>query len=261
MTDAWNGSLYAANTAHHRKHDAEFLETLEIRPTDHILDLGAGVGDFTKSLAALSEGGRILGVDASPSQIDLAMQSTTPGVEFRVGRAQDLDRVVHGETFDLVVSRAVLHWIPGTEHPRVLTAVLNVLRPGGVFRAEFGGDGQIAAVREVLDEESERLGGPRSPWFFPTAEAYRALLETVGFRLSAGFVRLLHQRRAMPTAEALVEYLRSQVFLAYDGGMDSERRDRFRERCADRVRKELRRADGSYDLDFVRLDLLAHGAT
>src|SRR5690349_12492028 len=36
----WDGASYAANTGHHREHDAWFLERFPIRPTDRLLDLG-----------------------------------------------------------------------------------------------------------------------------------------------------------------------------------------------------------------------------
>jgi trans-aconitate 2-methyltransferase len=255
--DCWDGELYAANAAHHRRADDAFLATLPLRPTDRVLDLGCGTGEFTNKLAALVPEGLVVGLDASQSQIAVALPRKAHNVELVVGRADELDPLLAGFDFDVVVSRAVLHWIPEPLHPKVLAAIRARLRPGGLLRVEFGGSGQIDAVRLLLDEESKRMNGPTSPWFFPTVATYTALLEGAGFDTKSGFVRLLQQRRAIPTFEALAGYLRSQVFLAYEASMSSETRRLFRARSEERASAELRRADGSYDLDFVRMDALS----
>ena len=68
----WDGKGYAANTGHHRVHDAAFLETLRLTRTDRVLDLCCGSGDFTRTIADLVSEGRVLGLDAQPSMIDEA---------------------------------------------------------------------------------------------------------------------------------------------------------------------------------------------
>jgi trans-aconitate 2-methyltransferase len=133
--------------------------------------------------------------------------------------------------------------------------VRRVLRDGGLFRAEFGGAGQIVATRAILDEESAALGGPASPWYFPTPEGYAGAVEAAG--LSVRRIGLVRQRRAMPDAAALTGWLRSQVLLAYLPGLPADAHEEFLRRVETRATGELRRADGSYDQDYVRLDLLA----
>jgi ubiquinone/menaquinone biosynthesis C-methylase UbiE len=256
--DAWEGRLYAANTGHHRRYDDAFLQTVALRAGDSVLDLGCGVGDFTERLAAIVA--RVVGLDASRSQLAIARTRGLDRVEWLEGRAQDLDAVLGARVFDAVVSRATLHWIPAADHPALLRAILRHLAPDGVFRAEFGGRGQIAQVCSILDRESTAVGGPTTPWFFPNEATYRPWLEEAGFDLGAGFVRLFDQRRAMPTRESLIGYLRSTVFFAYDAEMTEAARTEFRARSEARALTELQRADGSYDLDFVRMDVRAHAS-
>ena len=255
--DAWDGSLYAANTAHHRQHDDAFLSSVTIRPTDRILDLGCGTGDFTRKLATLVPKGFVTGVDPSESQIGIAARNKPANVELLIGRAQDIENVAEGRKFDLIVSRAVFHWIPEADHPALLSALRARLRLTGFLRVECGGKGQIAAVQAILDAESTALGGPRAPWFFSDDTAYAALLTQAELTTEAGFIRLVQQRRSMPTFDALRSYLESQVFLAYEAGFDHETRATFRSRSLDRAVTELKRTDGTYDLDFVRLDFQA----
>lgn len=259
LTNAWDGRLYADNTAHHRRYDEAVLSTLAVPRGGRILDLGCGVGDLTARLAGLVPDGEVVGVDAAADMVDTARASVhEPNVRFATARAQELDTVAAENAFDAVVSVAVLHWIPAAEHPLVLAQVARVLRPGGVLRAEFGGAGQIAAVRDVLDAESTALGGGRSPWYFPDVDEYRALLAQAGFAVDGdGWVRLVRQRRSFADEPAFVGWLRSQVLIAYDSVLAAEAIPQFRRAAEERALRELRRADGSFDQDFVRLDLRA----
>jgi trans-aconitate methyltransferase len=252
---AWDGALYAANTAHHRVFDDTFLGGLSVSSKWRILDLGCGAGDLSEHLANLATDGYVLGIDASPSMIAAAEHRQRPNLEFMVCSAQDLTR--RFGRFDLVVSTAVLHWIPQRDHPNVLTRIRSVLKPGGILRAEFGAQGQILRARRILAEESVALRGISDPWYFPAVEPYRRLLIEAGFRLDEGWVRLRRQRRPLPDRDALIGWLRSQVSIAYEAGMQPADIVKFRRRVEARAIAELRRPDGSYDQDYVRLDLLA----
>ena len=231
----WDARLYADNTGHHRRHDDDFLRGVAFRRGARVLDIGCGVGDLTARLAQLVRDGDVLGVDADPDMVATARaRAGSPVLRFAVGRAQELHRVVPAASVDIAVSVACLHWVPAADHPGVLAQVRRVLRGRGVLRAEFGGSGQIAAVRALLADAGFDVG--------PAA---------------AGWVRLLRQRRRIPDESAFVGWLRSQVLAAYDPVLPAERVRDFRRVAEDRALAELRRADGSYDQDYVRLDLLA----
>ncbi len=255
--DGWNAELYAVHSAHHRAQDAEFLASMVVGSRDRLLDLGCGTGEFTNQLAARVPQGSVVGIDGSASQLARAEAVKAPNVTLVEGRLEELEALLGDEVFDAAVSRATLHWLPRAQHPLLLEAIGRHLRPGGFLRAEFGGRGQMQAALVVLDEVSASLGGPTSPWFFPEADEYARIVEGAGFTSDRGFVRLVPQRRAMPTLDALRGFLRSQAFVGYEQGLPAEARAVFREKAESLAARELRRADGSYDLDFVRLDLLA----
>lgn len=254
----WDGALYAANTAHHRRHDADVLAGVDIQPNWRILDIGCGVGDFSAHLASLVPDGEVLGIDPESSLLDVARDrfASARNLEFAQGRAQDLLDVAR-PPYDLVVSTACLHWVPGADHPKVLRGVHDVLRTGGVFRVEFGGAGQIAAARAVLDEVCAQVGAPPWNWYFPSVAQYEPMLRDADLTWDGGWVRLLHQQRAMPDAEALRGYLTSQVLVGYEAAMTPTQQGEFRPFALGRAVRELRREDGSYDQDYVRMDVLA----
>ena len=254
----WDGDLYAANTAHHRQYDAAILTGVEVDPAARLLDLGCGSGDFTATLAGLVPAGSVLGVDADSDMIRVAAgRSTAANVEFRALLAQDIGARLPASSFDAVVSVATLHWVPAADQPAVLAGLARILRPGGLFRAEFGGAGQIAATRAILDEEARRFGDGTPRWFFPEPADYRDLLHDAGFSTGDGWVRLLSQRRSIPDEQGVRGWLTSQVLVAYDSVVPPHRLIEFREAAQRRVVQEMRRADGTFDQDYVRLDLRA----
>jgi trans-aconitate 2-methyltransferase len=254
----WDGAAYAANTGHHREHDAWFLEHFPVRPDDRLLDLGCGSGDFTQVLAELVPAGSVVGLDAQPSMLDAARAGARANQHFVLAPVQDLAGAfpAHADaSFDAVVSRSVLHWVPEADHPGVLAQAHRLVRPGGWLRIECGGAGNVPVVVETFDRIAAGYGGPTAPWTFLTAGAYLEHVERAGFVLGDdGYVRTVAQRRAF-TRESLVGWLQSQAIEAYAIGVEPSRRDEFRAEVVDRV-DEFARHDGTYDQTYVRLDLL-----
>jgi len=256
---SWDGGLYAANSSHHRATDERLIADLDLRPDSRVLDVGCGSGDLTARLAALVPGGEVIGIDASRSMVEEAgSRHGAPNLRFVHAPAQELAAVAPPGSVDAVVSVACLHWVPGPDHPAVLAQIATVLRPSGVLRADFGGCGQIAAPRVILDEESAAVGGPTDPWYFPLPQDYVPMLVAAGLDLDRGHVRLRHERRSFPDAASVLGMLRSQTYMAYDGEMTPQARANFHARVDARAPRDLLRHDGTYDLDFVRMDVLAH---
>jgi len=103
-----------------------------------ILDVGCGDGRATHLLATMltaKGGGSVVGVDASPSQIEYA--STThhaPHLTFRVADARQLP-AEYRRGFDWIVSFNCLHWIPDLQ--AVLSSLARCLKPGGKLLISF----------------------------------------------------------------------------------------------------------------------------
>lgn len=250
----WDGEGYAASAEHHRAVDAWFLERHPPRPRDVILDLGCGSGEFTARLAALAPQGRVIGVDADPSMLAAARRHEAPNLSFVQAPAEALGGVIDPGSVDLVVSRAMLHWLPQEAYPHVFAGVFQVLRPGGWYHSESGATGNIRRIVPVIDELADRFGLPRPPRF-PDAGLVFDLLEDAGFQIPTDGVRTVAQRRAMDRA-ALVGMLRNQVAVVLAREAAPERAQEVVEAMA-AAADRFRRSDGTWDQTFVRLDLLA----
>jgi trans-aconitate methyltransferase len=174
MQQTWDASLYAGNGRFVALLAESLVAALEPRAGEHILDLGCGDGFLTQKIR--EAGAIIVAVDNSPQMIAAAKER---GLDARVISGEALP---FSGKFDAVFSNAALHWM--NDHSAVLEGVYRSLKPGGRFVAEFGGQGNIAAIRVALLAVLGSRGIPaeqieNNKFFNPTE--YRGLLEQQGF--------------------------------------------------------------------------------
>ncbi|HAM24779.1 MAG TPA: hypothetical protein DCM51_04390 [Actinobacteria bacterium] len=224
---SWDGAQYAQHTAHHRAFDHLLVERIGELSTDaYVIDIGCGAGDLTRQWAARVPDGMVLGIDADESMIRTAGSGPhLPHLLFRTLPAQRLAEAEQPGRVDAIVSTACLHWIPAEEQPALLASAWTLLRPGGLWCVEFGGVGQLAEVRTVLDPLAAAFGSSGHRWFFPSASEYAALLTAAGFvQVETALVR---QQRVLAGPGGVAGWLTSQVLMAYRDGIPSERWPEF----------------------------------
>jgi SAM-dependent methyltransferase len=112
------------------------LRPVAPRPGQRALDVGSGLGQFTRLLArSVQPGGHVVGVERDPDQLATARQLAAADgeaelVDFRAGDATDLP-LSAGEwgTFDLAHTRFLLEHVP--DPLAVVRAMVRAVRPGG----------------------------------------------------------------------------------------------------------------------------------
>jgi ubiquinone/menaquinone biosynthesis C-methylase UbiE len=166
MTQTWDATAYGRNGAFVHELAGEVLEWLAPQPGERILDLGCGDGQLSARIAA--SGATVAGLDASPQ---MAAAARLRGIAVEEGRAEAMPFAER--TFDAVFSNAALHWV--RDHEAMLAEVRRVLKPGGRFVAEMGGQGNIAAIRVALMAVLARHGfegREDGVNYYPTPDAY-----------------------------------------------------------------------------------------
>lgn len=174
-TSTWDAADYARVGGFVPALGRAALALLDPQRGETILDIGCGDGTLT--LEIKSRGAEMVGIDNSLSMIGAARAK---GLDARLMDAADLK---FSEAFDAAFSNATLHWV--LDKQRAARAIWFALRAGGRFAGEMGGAGNLATLRQALDDELVARGfGPptyAANWY-PTAEEFTELYENVGFR-------------------------------------------------------------------------------
>jgi len=237
----WDPESYARNARFVSDLGAPVLELLAPRAGEHILDLGCGDGVLTAKLAAM--GCRVIGVDASPAQVQATQKLD---VEAYVVNGEQLD---FDSEFDAVFSNAALHWMRDPDS--VIAGVWRALRPGGRFVAEMGGHGCVETIKRALIEALDRRGinGPAAdPWYFPTVEDYSTRLTNSGFTIN--YIALIPRPTPLPgDVTAWLETF-AQNFTAT---LAPRERPAYLAEVQQALRPRLCDAEGKWNADYVRL--------
>ena len=116
-----------------RRTDAQILQRAGVHAGDRVLDVGTGPGYLALAAARLvGPDGAAVGIDASPEMVERARvraARAAADATYLVASAADLP--FDDGSFDVVVSRLVLHHLTGELTGLALAEMLRVLRPGG----------------------------------------------------------------------------------------------------------------------------------
>jgi len=135
-TPAWDPVGYLRFAGERARPFAELVARIDADAPATVVDLGCGEGSTTAGLTRRWPGARITGVDSSPEMLAAAARSAVPGhLEFVQG---DVREWSPPGPVDVVVSNAVLHWVPG--HDRLLVRWAGWLPPGGRLAVQVPGN-------------------------------------------------------------------------------------------------------------------------
>jgi len=249
QNQTWNPEQYARNARFVADLAMPVVEWLAPVAGERILDLGCGDGHLTAKLADL--GCHVTGIDSSPEFVDAAIKA---GVEAHVMKAQEIDREpAFVGAFDAVFSNATLHWVHPPE--AAIAAAYRVLKPRGRFVGEFGGAGCVAEIRQAMGQALARRGldiAALDPWFFPTAEEYRSLLQAQGFEVLR--CEVFPRPTALP--HSVKEWI--QTFgLCFLSALPQAEREAFLDEVTSALRPKLCDERGKWTADYTRLRFAA----
>jgi trans-aconitate methyltransferase len=237
----WSAERYAEAAHFVPALGTPVLELLAPAPGERILDLGCGDGVLTEKIVAA--GATVVAVDAGP---DMIAAARARGLDARVMDGQEL---TFNNEFDAVFSNAALHWM--RDQQAMLAGVHRALKPGGRFIAEMGGHNNTAAIIVALSAVLARRGLDAhrlSPWYFPSADAYRTKLEEARFTVEE--IAVVPRPTILPTGiEAWLDTF-AEDFL---GPLSEPDRTGARVEIAELLRPVLVDETGTWIADYVRL--------
>ena len=177
MVREWDARTYDSLPLPHTNWGRRTLARLDLRGVKRVLDAGCGTGRDTQLLLDLAPDVRVVAVDGSRAMLE----------QLRVLLADQSDRVeilqadltkplpLEGHV-DAVFSVATFHWI--SDHDTLFRNLAGVLRPGGQFVADCGGQGNVARIADAIEDV---LGESPPIWNFAGADETKRRLEDAGF--------------------------------------------------------------------------------
>jgi SAM-dependent methyltransferase len=182
----WNDAAAGWRKWHHvvegedggRRHSAKLVALARVRPGASVLDVGGGYGEPSLAAARVAgPEGRVVCTDISSGLLAFARERTREAglanVEFVEADAEQLD--FEKESFDAIVSRAVLMFLPDV--PGTLARLRSFLKPGGRLAASVWGERSevpfAVAGSIIADELGLPPPPPGRPGIFALADRHR----------------------------------------------------------------------------------------
>ena len=231
------------------------IDELHLNGDEIILDLGCGEGTLTARLAALVPNGGVVGMDSSVQMIEAAKRLETSNLRFL---CRDIDDLDFHQGFDIVFSNASLHWV--RDHDSLLLNVHEALKPRGVARFNFAGEGNcsnfFSVVRELMSftKYSRYFGEFLWPWHMPTVDDYEEKVR--GTNLFDFRVWEEVADRSF-SAREMIGWIEQSSLVPLLEQIASDDKEAFRDDVVTMMLKRTKKEDGTYLETFRRINLLA----
>ncbi|SNR39190.1 trans-aconitate 2-methyltransferase [Blastococcus mobilis] len=250
---AWDPARYLRFAGERARPFAELVARVGADAPATVVDLGCGEGSLTASLARRWPGARVTGVDSSPEMI-AAASAQAPADRVRFTLADVRDWTPPGPV-DVVVSNAVLHWVP--DHHRLLDRWAGWLPAGGWIAVQVPGNFRAPTHALLADlcrspRWADRLAdaAPRPDAVLEPA-GYLDVLTEAGLSADAWETTYLH---VLTGTDPVLAWVRSTVLRPVLALLPEEDAGRFTAEYAEALREAYPpRPDGTTVLPFRRV--------
>lgn len=221
-----------------------------------VADLGCGPGDLTTGLARRWPDARITGLDSSPEMIGKARALAAP-VAFDVADLRDWRPA---PDTDVVVTNAVLQWVPG--HPALVDAWVRALPPGAWFAMQVPGNFDAPSHRALRAlarsaPYADTLGEIVREAPVDDAAGYAALLTAAGAAVDAWETTYVHLLPAGGAEHPVLRWLEGTALRPVKAALDDAAWREFRAALGAALAAEYPARNGYVAFPFRRIFAVA----
>jgi len=234
----------------------DLLARVQASAPRFVADLGCGPGNLTAALAGRWPGAEVVGVDNSAEMIGAALAEAAqrPGLSFALG---DLREWRPARPVDVLVSNAVLQWVPG--HLDVVRCWVDMLSPGGWLAIQLPGNYSEPSHAILLDlVRSARwrplLAGVQLNRQAHNPAEYVDLLAPAGCEVDAWETTYLH---VLQGADPVTEWYRGTGLRPVLAALDPDQAGQFVADYGERARAAYPRTSYGTVLPFRRVFVVA----
>lgn len=256
MSFEFDGEKYKEASVHQREWGTKVIMDLSLKGYEKALDLGCGDGVLTSKIAALLPQGYVVGIDASHGMIHTAEEQKSSNLQFQ---QMDINELQFDNEFDIVISNAALHWVK--DHNRLMRNVYKAIRPEGILRFSFAGDGNCAnffrVIKEVmqLSEYRDSFKDFVWPWYMPRINDYEILVRNFQFREIKVWGE--NTDRHFTTADQMINWIDQPSIVPFLKYVEDTKRQDFRNIVVEKMLKDTSQHDGTYFETFRRINVFA----
>jgi len=252
---AWDAELYLRFANERTQPAVDLTARIQLANPARIIDLGCGPGNSTQILRQRWPAADITGLDSSAEMI-AAAEKNYPAGKWLV---QDIVAWSGADTFDIVFSNAVLHWLP--EHEVVFPRLFKRVSPGGVLAVQMPAHLESPLHRLILEiaglpQWRERLQRARSAIAGHTPGFYYDMLQPLAASVVLWQTEYQH---VMNGSEAILDWIRGTGLRPFIEALeDRAEQQRFEATLLAGIERTYpRQADGRILFPFRRLFMVA----
>jgi trans-aconitate 2-methyltransferase len=248
---AWDPTVYLTFDDDRSRPFHDLVARIGATEPRRVVDLGCGPGHLTGLLAARWPDAELDALDSSP---EMVADAQARGVAAREVDERDWHP---GETDDVVVTNAVLQWVP--EHAELLVSWVAGMPKGGWFAMQVPGNFNApshALLRELLAEPAWRgRVTVRDELAVSTPTEYADSVADLGAEVDAWETTYLHR---LTGTDPVLTWMTGTALRPVRAALDDTEWDRFRAELAPRLRTAYpTRSDGTTWFPFRRIFVVA----
>jgi trans-aconitate 2-methyltransferase len=259
----WDPQQYRRYGGERSRPFFDLTSQIEATQPRSVVDVGCGPGELTASLARRWPQADVLGIDSSPQMIEaaqrvLAEEDAGPGGPPRLRfELMDLLEWSPPEPVDVIVSNAVLQWLP--DRDSLMLRFAGHLAEGGWLAVQMPANyGQDAhrLMRELLGSArwQPRLAEVQLAWQSGDPGQYLDLLAKAGYTVNAWETSYLH---VLPGEDPVLQWLKGTALRPVLAALDEASRDEFLAEYGALLRDAYPRHEYGIVLPFRRLFVVA----